>query len=84
MGVSNQPVTLTPAQVSELNQRLADFRHNLNNHLTLILSAAELIKRKPAVAVGMAETLLGPPRKILEEVQHFSREFERALGITRE
>jgi len=84
MGVSNQPVTLTPGQVAELNRKLADFRHDLNNHLTLILSAAELIKRKPEAAVGLADRIMGLPRIIMEETQCFSLEFERAFGITRE
>ena len=84
MAVSIQPVTLAPEQVAELHGKLAEFRHNLNNHLTLIMSAAELIKRKPEAALRMADTILTPSRKILDEIQVLSRELERGLGITRE
>jgi trans-aconitate methyltransferase len=84
MGVGDQPVTLSPEQVAELNGKLSELRHNLNNHLTLILSAGDLIQRRPAAAVSMADTILGPAHQIMEEVQRFSREFERALRIRAE
>ena len=84
MGMSHQPVTLTPEQVAELSRKLGDFRHSLNNQLTLIVSAAELMKRRPSAAGTMVDTMLGPARKIMEEMQRFSQDLERGLGITRE
>ena len=82
MALPNQPVTLTPGQVDELNRKLANFRHSLNNHLALIIAATELLRRKPEMSVRMADTLAEPPRKIMEEIQRFSAEIETAFGIT--
>ena len=82
MPVANQAVTFTPEQVIELHRKLAAARHNLNNHLSLILAAVELLRRKPELAARMADTLLEPPRKIMDEVAKFSADFDRAFGIT--
>lgn len=84
MNVPTGPVTLTPEQIVELNQRLSTLRHDVNNHLSLILAAAELIRAKPQAAERMVATLLEQPRKISEAMQKFSREFEQTLEIRRD
>lgn len=84
MGLPNGPVTLTSEQVAELNKKLSTLRHDINNHLSLIVAAVELIKYNPEVANRMSATLAEQPPKISEELGRFSNEFEKILGITKE
>ena len=84
MGLPDKAVTLTPAQVEELSKKLSDVRHNVNNFLALIIAAAELIKRKPDTTARMVDTMAEQPAKIIEEMQKFSKEFERILTIHRD
>ena len=81
MSAAPHAVTFTPEQVQELHRKLAVARHNLNNHLSLILAAVELLRRKPELAARMADTLVEPPRKIMDELTRFSADFDRAFGI---
>lgn len=83
MGLPTEPVTLTVPQVAALNQKLADMRHNVNNNLALLVAALELIRRKPDLALKMVDNMAQQPDKMNEEIQRFSVEFEKALGITR-
>jgi len=83
MGLPTEPVTLTVAQLDELNRKLANMRHDINNNLSLIVAAMELIKHKPQMTDRMMATLGEQPSKIGEAVGKFSAEFERTLGITR-
>ncbi len=75
---------MTPEQIGELNRKLATLRHDINNHLSLIVAAAELIKYNPESANRMATTLGEQPPKISDELARFSAEFEKALGIVRD
>lgn len=84
MGLPTEPVTLTAEQVKTLNQQLSDMRHNVNNNLALLVAAIELIKRKPDLAMKMADSMAVQPDKMNEEIQRFSSHFEKAFGITRE
>jgi len=83
MGLPSQPVTLTVEQLGELNRQLANMRHDINNNLSLIVAAAELIRHKPAVAERMMATLAEQPGKITATINKFSTNFEQTLGITR-
>ena len=58
-------------------------RHDINNHLSLIIAAVELTRHKPEMAERMLATLLEQPPKISDALVQFSAEFERAFGITR-
>ena len=78
-----QPVTLTVEQLAELNGKLSAMRHDINNQLSLIVAAVELIRRKPELAERMMTTLAEQPARITESLLKFSAEFERALGISR-
>jgi hypothetical protein len=78
------PVTLTVQQIEELQKKLSALRHDVNNHLSLIVAAAELIKFNPESSARMCATLGDQPPKISEEIGEFSAEFEKALGITRD
>ena len=84
MGLPNQSVLLSPEQVADLSGKLADARHNVNNHLALIVAALELIRRKPETSERMISSMAEQPPKILEEFRKFSDGFEKTLNITRD
>ena len=84
MGLPQQPVPLSPEQVADLSRKLSDLRHNVNNHLALMVAALELIRRKPDTAARMINNLNEQPQKILEEIKKFSVEFEKTLMITQD
>jgi hypothetical protein len=81
MPLPTQPVTLTAAQVAELNHKLSSLRHDINNQLSLIIAAVELIRHKPETAERMMETLVGQPPRISAALLKFSAEFDQALSI---
>ena len=83
MGLPSQPVTLTVEQVSELNRKLSAMRHDINNNLSLVMAAVELVRCKPELLEKMMVTVSEQPAKISELMAKFSREFEQAFGITR-
>jgi hypothetical protein len=83
MGLPTESVTLTSQQLEELTKKLSTMRHDVNNHLSLIVAAAELIKFNPEMAGRMSATLSEQPPKISEEITKFSAEFEKVCGITR-
>jgi hypothetical protein len=83
MALPSQPVTLTIEQIAELNGKLSAMRHDINNQLSLIIAAVELVRHKPEMADRMMATLVEQPPKIAASLAKFSAEFERALGIIR-
>lgn len=83
MGLPEKPIALSPEQVAELNQRLSTMRHNVNNHLALILAGTELIRRKPELAPKFIESIGQQPDRIVAELRGFSELFEGIFQITR-
>jgi hypothetical protein len=83
MPVTVQSVQLNAGQIQELNQKLSTMRHDINNALSLMLAATELIRHKPQMAARMLETLCEQPSKITDSLAKFSNEFESAFGIKR-
>ena len=83
MPLPTEPVTLSAAQIGELNQKLADLRHDVNNYASLILASAELLRRRPETAERMMASLVEQPPKIITAVRQFSGDLEAALRITR-
>ena len=83
MQLSTQPVTLTAEQVAELNTKLSNMRHNINNKLATIVGAVEVIRMKPETLERMMQNLVGQPLEIRDSLDKFSTEFEQMLGITR-
>lgn len=83
MALPTGPVTLSAQAVEELNRKLSTLRHDVNNNLSLIVAAVELIKLNPDMAPRMAATLAEQPPKISEALSRFTQEFESALGIAR-
>ena len=61
MGLPTEPVILTPEQLAQLNSELSTMRHDINNHLSLIMAAVELIRHKPQMAERMMTTLVEQP-----------------------
>jgi hypothetical protein len=84
MPLPTESVTLTPPQIAELNQKLADMRHNVNNNLALMVAAVELLRRKPDTALKMADSISAQTTKMIDEIRTFSIEFEKTFNITRE
>jgi hypothetical protein len=83
MPLPSQPVTLTVEQLVDLNQKLSNVRHDVNNHLSLMTAAVEMIKFKPQVAERMMATLAEQPPRITTALAKFSAEFEQVFGITK-
>jgi len=83
MPLPNEPVTLSAAQIAELNQKLVTMRHDVNNNLSLMMAAAELVRRRPESAERMWKTLTEQPHKIAECVAQFSKDFDTFLNITK-
>jgi len=83
MELPGQPVTLTVEQIAELNQQLANFRHDINNNLALIMAGLEVVKQKPHLSEKMMATVNEQPPKIAEAVMKFAAQFDKALGINR-
>jgi hypothetical protein len=84
MVLPEQPVTLTAAQIALLNQELANMRHDINNHLSLVMAAVELIRAKPHMTERMVNTLSEQPPKISAAMMGFCTQFEKAYGIRRD
>ena len=83
MGLPQKPVEMSVAQIEELNRKLSNLRHDVNNHLSLIIAANELIRYKPEMTERMTITLTEQPPKIIEAINNFSAAFEQSFGITR-
>ena len=83
MATPKQPVTLTAEQIDELNRKLSAMRHDINNNLSVIIAALELIRYKPEVAERMLTNIANQPAKIGEAMTKFSAEFEKHLAISR-
>jgi len=83
MAPPSRPVTLIAEQVVELNQKLSCLRHDINNHLSVMIEAIELTRTKPQMAERMISTLVEQPSKIAGALHRFSTEFEQTFGVAR-
>jgi hypothetical protein len=83
MGLPTEPVTLNVKQIDELNQMMSRLRHDVNNHLSLMVAALELVRYKPDMAERMLDTISEQPPKISGAMTRFSEEVEKLFGITR-
>ena len=84
MGIPKVPPTLTAEQLTELTGKLSHMRHEINNQLSLVVAALELIRFRPELRDRMINTLGEQPPKIMAEVAKFTAEFEQVFGITRD
>ena len=76
-------MTLSVEQIEEFSRHLANMRHDINNSLSLIMAATELLRHKPHMLERMAGTLVEQPAKITDALGKFSAEFERTFGLAR-
>jgi hypothetical protein len=83
MRLPSEPVTLSVEQIRELKDKIADLQHDVNNSVSLMLAAVELIRGRPEKSESMMDSFSRQPRKILEAVTQFSRSLESTIGITR-
>ena len=83
MTLPSEPVTLSVEQIRELNQKLSDLRHDVNNNIALMLSALEMIRRRPETVEKMLDSLSRQPQKVIDAVAQFSKNLETSLHITR-
>lgn len=84
MEMPQHSVTLTAEEISDLAGRLSALRHNINNHLSIMSAAAEVLARKPELAQQIIGNLLQQPPKISEQILKFSHAFETTLRIKRD
>ena len=83
MPLPTEPVTLSVQQIGELNRKLAELRHDINNHVSVILASAELLRHRPETAERMLVALTEQPPKIIVAIAQFSRDLEAAFHIAR-
>jgi uncharacterized coiled-coil DUF342 family protein len=83
MPLPTEPVTLSVEQIGELNRKLAELRHDINNHASVILASAELLRHQPETAERMLVALAEQPQKIIVAITKFSRDLDAAFRITR-
>ena len=83
MALPSEPVTLSIEEIAELKQKLVDLRHDINNNVALILSAVEMMRRRPEIVGNMLDSMARQPKKINETVVQFSKDLEKALRITK-
>jgi hypothetical protein len=81
MSFPTEPVTLSPDQVRELGQKIADLRHEVNNSLSWIAAAAEILRRHPERGPTLWEGLIKKPHRVADDVSRFSRDLEKMLRI---
>ena len=68
------------SQIEQLNRAAgADLRHDVNNHLSLMMAAIEVIRRKPEAAERMVATFQQQPHKITEALRQFSNGIRKRL-----
>ena len=80
MGSPKQPITLKAEQVEALSQKLSLMRHDINNMLSLMNAAVELIRTKPDMRERMIDTVLEQSPRITNAIDQFSSEFRRTLN----
>jgi hypothetical protein len=81
MSLPTEPVTLSVEEIRELKQKLSDLRHDVNNNIALMLSAIEMIRRRPENMEKMLDSMERQPRRVNETVIGFSKDLEKALHI---
>jgi hypothetical protein len=83
MALPTEPITLSVEQINELNHKLTTLRHDVNNQLSLIMAAVELIRRKPEGSERMLAMLVEQPHKISDSLTQFSSEMEAMLRVAK-
>ncbi len=74
---------MAPKQIEELNLKLSTLRHDIANHLTVIVTAAEMAANTSEKARQHLTLLFQQIPKIKDAVNGFTAEFDRTLSIKR-
>jgi hypothetical protein len=77
--VTQENLVLSPEQVHAVLEQLRKTRHDINNHLAVIMASAELIRQRPELADRLLESLAAKPAAITEALKALSFELEQAL-----
>ena len=83
MSLPSEPVTLSVEEIGELKKQLTVLRHDVNNNVSLMLAAVEMMRRRPERSEAMLDSFARQPERITEAVAKFTKELESALHITR-
>ncbi len=78
----NEHTDDAPFSAEQARGHIKTLRHNVNNSLLFITSAAELIKLKPESAVRYADQILEQQDSIVKEFREFGEKMEKNLGIS--
>ncbi len=81
MDLPQSTIAVSPERVAELTKKLGLMRHNVNNHLALVVAACELIRRKPEMAERLLETIQQQPPRINSELRAFAEDCESLLNL---
>ena len=76
MGPPDANVSIAPDQVADVLKKLSVMRHNVNNHLALVVAAGELMRRKPELAARLIGNILEQPERINKEIRAFAESLE--------
>ena len=83
MALPTEPVTLSVAEIEELNKKLSMMRHDVNGKLSLLTLAVGAFQLQPESGERWLNVMAEQPQKIVADITKFSREMEAALRITR-
>lgn len=70
---ASPPVQLTQHEIEEIGRRLSRLRHNVNNHLSLVIAGLEVMEHRPEMTEKVRATMREQPELISSEVSHFSQ-----------
>ncbi|HEY9173152.1 MAG TPA: hypothetical protein VI136_12780 [Verrucomicrobiae bacterium] len=80
LGQQAQPVRLTVAQMEELNESLANMRHDINGQSSVVLAALELLKLRPGDRARHVARLVGVPVRMQTIMDDFCGKFAKTLA----
>ena len=78
-GQQTQPVKLTLAQMEELNESLANMRHDINGQSSVVLAALELLKLRPGDRARHVARLAEVPLRMQTILDDFCGKFAKTL-----
>lgn len=79
-GQQPQPVRLTVAQMEELNESLANMRHDINGQSSVVLAALELLKLRPGDRARHVARLVDVPVRMQTIMDDFCGKFAKTLA----
>lgn len=83
VALRSEPLVLSGDEVRLLNEELSKMRHDINNNLTVLVAAIDLIRYKPDSLEKWLTSIKEQPSHINDSIRAFSGRFEQILGICR-